>query len=63
MNELFGSDAKVVVEAAPGASIGSVADHTRRAAITGPCRVHWRDGIRRVAEQLYPDRVRSADAG
>jgi nucleoside-diphosphate-sugar epimerase len=63
MNELFGADAKVVVEETPGASIGSVADHTKRAAITGPCRVHWRDGIRRVAEQLYPDRVASADVG
>jgi hypothetical protein len=63
MNELFSADALVVIEETPGASIGSVADHTKRAAITGPCRVHWRDGIRRVAEQLYPDRVASADVG
>ena len=62
MNQLFGADSKIVVEEAPGASIGSVADHTKRTAITGPCRVHWRDGIRRVAEQLYPDRIRSTDA-
>ena len=63
IGNLFGVDADVVVEEAPGASVGSVADHTKRAAITGPCRVHWRDGVRRIAEQLYPDRVRSADAG
>ncbi|OBA85672.1 epimerase [Mycobacteriaceae bacterium 1482268.1] len=62
INELFGADAKVVVEKAPGASIGSVADHTKRAAITGPCRVGWRDGIRRVAEHCYPDRIREIDA-
>lgn len=61
LNDLFGADSPVVVEEAPGASIGSVADHTKRAAITGPCRVGWRDGIRRVAEQLYPDRLRSVD--
>ncbi|HWS92291.1 MAG TPA: NAD(P)-dependent oxidoreductase, partial [Mycobacterium sp.] len=63
LGELFGIDAKVVVDEVPGASIGSVGDHSKRAAITGPCRVHWRDGIRRVAEQLYPDLVRSADVG
>jgi nucleoside-diphosphate-sugar epimerase len=61
IDELFGSESTVVVEEAPGASIGSVADHTRRASITGPGRVGWRDGIRRVAEQLYPDRIRNTD--
>ena len=59
LGELLGVEPEVLVEEVPGASIGSVADHTKRAAITGPCRVHWRDGLRRVAEQLYPDRVRS----
>jgi nucleoside-diphosphate-sugar epimerase len=63
LGELFGIDAKVVVDEVPGASIGSVGDQSKRAAITGPCRVHWRDGIRRVAEQLYPDLVRNADVG
>jgi hypothetical protein len=63
IGELFGMDASVVVEPVPGASVGSVADHTKRAAITGPSRVHWRDGIRRVAEQLYPDLVRRVDVG
>jgi nucleoside-diphosphate-sugar epimerase len=61
LGELLGVEPKVIVEEVPGASIGSVADHTKRAAITGPCRVHWRDGLRRVAQQLYPGRVRSGD--
>jgi len=38
-------------------SIGSVGDATKRTSITGPCRVGWRDGFRRIAEQFYPDRV------
>jgi nucleoside-diphosphate-sugar epimerase len=59
--ELLGVDAKVVVAEAAGASIGSVSDPTRRRAITGPCRVDWRTGFRRVAEHFYPDRVRSCD--
>jgi nucleoside-diphosphate-sugar epimerase len=59
LGELLGVEQQVVVEEVPGASVGSVADHAKRAAITGPCRVHWRDGLRRVAEQLYPDRIRS----
>jgi nucleoside-diphosphate-sugar epimerase len=57
LGELLGADPKVVVTEAPGASIGSVGDHRKRASIAGPCRVGWRDGFRRLAEQLYPDRV------
>jgi nucleoside-diphosphate-sugar epimerase len=56
--ELLGVDAQVDVEPIPGASIGSVGDITRRTSITGPCRVGWRDGFRRVAEHFYPDRVK-----
>ena len=57
--ELLGVEAKVAVQEVPGASIGSVGDHTKRSAITGPCRVGWREGFRRVAEQFHPDRVRT----
>ncbi|MFC5744317.1 NAD-dependent epimerase/dehydratase family protein [Actinomadura rugatobispora] len=57
--ELLGTEAEVVVEPVPGASIGSVGDHTRRSSITGPCRVHWRDGFRRMAARFYPDRVKA----
>jgi nucleoside-diphosphate-sugar epimerase len=55
--ELLGVDVKVLVEEIPGASRGSVGDRTMRTAITGPCRVGWRAGFRRVAEHFYPDRV------
>lgn len=55
--ELLGVEATVIVEEIPGASHGSVADATLRRSITGPCRVGWREGFRRVAEQLHPDRV------
>jgi nucleoside-diphosphate-sugar epimerase len=57
--DLLGVEPEVVVEEIPGASRGSVGDHTKRSSITGPCRVGWRDGFRRVAEHCYPDRVRA----
>ena len=57
--ELLGVEAEVVVEEIPGASLGSVGDPTKRSSITGPCRVGWREGFRRVAEHFHPDRVRS----
>jgi nucleoside-diphosphate-sugar epimerase len=56
--ELLGVDATVMVTEIPGASRGSVGDHTKRASITGPCRVGWREGFRRLAHEHYPDRVR-----
>ncbi|ADP80631.1 NAD-dependent epimerase/dehydratase family protein [Pseudofrankia inefficax] len=59
--ELLGAPAEVAVEPIPGASVGSVGDHTRRASITGPCRVGWRDGFRRVAQQLFPDRLAAVE--
>lgn len=58
--ELLGVEPRIEVTVAPGASIGSAVDPVRRKSITGPCRVGWRDGIRRVLEELYPDRVRRA---
>ncbi len=58
--ELLGVEARVVTEVVPGASVGSVGDHTKRAAITGPCRVDWRTGFREMAALHFPDRVRGA---
>jgi nucleoside-diphosphate-sugar epimerase len=55
--ELLGTTAEIIVKPVDGDSHGQVADPTRRKAITGACRVHWRDGFRRVIEELYPDRV------
>ncbi|MGP0031867.1 MAG: NAD-dependent epimerase/dehydratase family protein [Acidimicrobiales bacterium] len=55
--ELLGVEPDVVVTEVPGASIGSVGDHRRRAAVTGPCAVGWRDGFRRLTEQFVRDRI------
>jgi hypothetical protein len=32
-----------------------VADNAKRLALTGPSRVHWRDGFRRTLEATFPD--------
>jgi nucleoside-diphosphate-sugar epimerase len=38
-------------------------DPSKRLAITGPCKVYWKDGIRRLIEYYYPDiELRSADS-
>jgi nucleoside-diphosphate-sugar epimerase len=55
--ELLGVEPTIVVDEIPGASRGSASDVTKRRAITGPCRVGWRDGFRRMAEHFYPDRI------
>jgi nucleoside-diphosphate-sugar epimerase len=55
--ELLGMEPAIEVSPIPGASVGSVGDVTKRTAITGPCRVDWRDGFRRLAQQFFPDRV------
>ena len=60
--ELLGVEPEIVVEEVPGSSVGSVGDHTKRSSITGPGKVHWRDGFRRQAEKRYPDRVRVSES-
>jgi nucleoside-diphosphate-sugar epimerase len=50
MGELLGRPARVETRPVPGTHRGLVADVGRRRAIAGPCRVHWKDGIRRAAE-------------
>ena len=57
LGELLGVEAKVEVQEIPGASRGSLGDSTKRQSITGPTRVHWKDGFRRTARYFYPDRV------
>jgi len=57
--ELLGMPAQVNLMAAPGAQPGSGVDNARRIAITGPCRVGWREGLRRIVAELYPDRIRA----
>lgn len=48
--ELLGVTPDVAVKEAPGAQRGVVLDNTKRMAITGPCRVSWRDGMKEMAE-------------
>jgi nucleoside-diphosphate-sugar epimerase len=55
--ELLGVEPRVVVEEVPGSSVGSIGDPTKRISITGPGTVNWRDGFRREAERIYPDRI------
>ncbi|OBB38935.1 epimerase [Mycobacterium sp. 852002-51961_SCH5331710] len=57
--ELLGVTPRIDVQPVPGASVGSVGDHTKRTTITGTCTVDWRDGFRAMAAHHYPDRVRT----
>jgi nucleoside-diphosphate-sugar epimerase len=52
--ELVGHDVPVDVVESPGTLRGSIADPTSRQAITGPCEVAWRDGLRASFEVRYP---------
>jgi nucleoside-diphosphate-sugar epimerase len=60
--ELTGFEPNVVVNALPGTLRGSIADHTKRASITGPCKVGWRDGMRRMYEARYPNGAQAGSA-
>ena len=55
--DLLGVELDLRVEVVPGASVGSIGDHTKRTSITGPCAVDWRDAFRAMAAHHYPDRV------
>lgn len=55
--ELTGRTPDVVVKDMPGTHRGSILDPTRRRSITGPCTVGWRDGMRRLVSERYPDGV------
>jgi nucleoside-diphosphate-sugar epimerase len=50
LSELTGRPAEVVVREVKGGIRGIILDNTRRLAITGPCQVGWREGLRRVVE-------------
>jgi nucleoside-diphosphate-sugar epimerase len=50
MGELSGRDAVVNVVEQPGTLRGSIASDAKRASFTGPCKVSWKDGLRRVWE-------------
>jgi nucleoside-diphosphate-sugar epimerase len=46
--ELAKTQPSVVAKEIPGTLRGSIADVSRRVGITGPCRVGWKDGMRRA---------------
>ncbi|MFC3175417.1 NAD-dependent epimerase/dehydratase family protein [Novosphingobium bradum] len=48
--ELLGVTPDVVSRHFPGSQTGVALDTARRMAITGPCKVHWKDGMREMAE-------------
>ncbi len=58
--ELTGRSPEVSVVEAPGTWRGVVVDATKRLALTGPCRVGWREGMRRTFEARYPGGVTAA---
>ena len=55
--ELTGRTPEDVVKDMPGTHRGSILDPAARRAITGPCTVGWRDGMRRLVAERYPDGV------
>lgn len=48
--ELTGLPGEVVVEEQPGSLRGNLVDPAKRLALTGPCKVGWREGMRLAAE-------------
>jgi len=46
--DLAGVRPEVIAKEIPGTLRGSVADISKRLNITGPCQVHWKDGLRRA---------------
>ncbi len=55
--ELLGVEPTVEVQEIPGASRGSVGDAALRKSVTGPGRVGWKQGFRRMVEDGYPGRI------
>ena len=51
--ELAGVEPTLNVQPIEGTSRGSIASNEKRLAITGPCKVSWKDGLRRVYDELY----------
>jgi nucleoside-diphosphate-sugar epimerase len=54
-SELAGRDVDFRVrDPIPGGRNGAISDPTLRISITGPCKVPWREGMRRMYEHRYP---------
>lgn len=52
---VMGREVNIVVEPVEATLRGSVADPQRRQAITGPCEVDWRDGVRMMIAHRHPE--------
>jgi nucleoside-diphosphate-sugar epimerase len=50
IGRLTGREAKVEAAPAPNTQLGAIADVTRRKSFTGPCKVGWKEGFRRMVE-------------
>lgn len=48
LGELVGATPRIEIAPLPGSQLGTAADPTRRRSITGPDRVDWREGLRRM---------------
>ena len=48
--ELLGRPVRVEVRAVPGTQPSAISDNAKRLSLAGPCRVAWRDGMRRMVE-------------
>lgn len=57
IGELTGKVPNMQVKPIPNSLRGSVADNAKRFSLTGPCKVTWRDGIRRTLESRYASGV------
>jgi nucleoside-diphosphate-sugar epimerase len=53
LGELTGRSVNLVES--PDGIQQSLLDATRRLALAGPCRVHWKDGVRRMVAARHPD--------
>ncbi len=51
----LGRDAKVVVESFPGAPLGNAADPRRRASLTGPCKVKFKESLDRLVKAVLTE--------
>lgn len=51
--ELMGTEAKIAVRELPGAARGHVVDVARRRSITGPCKVTFEQGLRRLLKEHH----------
>lgn len=60
--ELTGITPEIVVKHLPGTQRGSTLSAEKRISITGPCRVAWKDGMKRMLEERYPDGVDAVSA-